>query len=382
MFPTLSSLINYLFGTSLDWSIPTFGFFVVLAFFLSFLVFRMEFKRKEKIGEIHPFYESRNVSIVQRVLILLGYALFGFLFGFKGWAFIEKPDLLIREPFNFLLSSYGHWGWGIAIGISFVIMAIFIMSREKRKSKGQDHLVHPYQLTPKMLLFCAVFGFIGSKFFNIMEDWDLHRNFSVLEILRFSGLTFYGGLIFGAIVYFIMGIRKKFPWRSLADIGALGMLVAYGVGRLGCHFSGDGDWGIVNNIPKPFSWLPDHLWAFNFPHNVIQQGIFIPGCVGKYCMVLPEAVFPTSAYESIFILTAFFILLIFRNKLRTPGLIASIYFVIIGVERLLIEYIRVNYKFNVFGVWMSEAQIISVISILLGIGLFIYIFKLKSSTSR
>lgn len=377
MFPTLSSLINYLFGTSLDWSIPTFGFFVVLAFFLSFLVFRMEFKRKEKIGEIHPFYESHNVSIVERVLILLGYTVFGVLFGFKGWAFIEKPDLLIREPFNFLLSSYGHWGWGIAIGISFVIMAIFIMSREKRKSKGQDHLVHPYQLTPKMLLFCAVFGFIGSKFFNIMEDWDLHRNFSVLEILRFSGLTFYGGLIFGAIVYFIMGIRKKIPWRSLADIGALGMLVAYGVGRLGCHLSGDGDWGIVNNIPKPFSWLPDNLWAFNFPHNVIQQGIFIPGCVGKYCMVLPEAVFPTSAYESIFILTAFFILLIFRNKLRTPGLIASIYFVIIGVERLLIEYIRVNYKFKVFGFWMSEAQIISVISILLGIGLFIYIFKLK-----
>src|SRR5690606_13982566 len=102
--------------------------------------------------------------------------------------------------------------------------------------------------------------------------------------------------------YLYIGIRHGIPWKQLADIGSLGMLVAYGVGRLGCHLSGDGDWGIVNNRDKPFRWLPDWAWSFDFPHNVIHQGVPIPGCTGPYCYVLPEGVFPTSLYESTCIL--------------------------------------------------------------------------------
>ena len=35
--------------------------------------------------------------------------------------------------------------------------------------------------------------------------------------------------------------------------------MGYGVGRLGCQFSGDGDWGIVNTAPAPVSYT--HLRA-------------------------------------------------------------------------------------------------------------------------
>ena len=50
------------------------------------------------------------------------------------------------------------------------------------------------------------------------------------------------------------------------------MMLAYGVGRLGCHFSGDGDWGDPNRFEKPLSILPDWLWAYRYPNNVINEG--------------------------------------------------------------------------------------------------------------
>ena len=68
------------------------------------------------------------------------------------------------------------------------------------------------------------------------------------------------------------------PFLRLADATAPGLLLAYGIGRIGCHVSGDGDWGIPNTLPKPgwLSWAPDWIWAYAYPNNVNRVGIRIP----------------------------------------------------------------------------------------------------------
>lgn len=112
-------------------------------------------------------------------------------------------------------------------------------------------------------------------------------------------------------------------------------MLSYGIGRVGCMMSGDGDWGIVNNNPKP-SWmnfLPDWMWAFKFPHNVNNDGIPIPGCVGRWCHELPEAVYPTSFYETIMAIILFGVLWAIRKQITTPGLLFSIYLILNGAER-------------------------------------------------
>ena len=50
-------------------------------------------------------------------------------------------------------------------------------------------------------------------------------------------------------------------------------MLAYGVGRIGCQVSGDGDWGKVNNYPKPevLNWIPDWAWKYHFPNNVFNS---------------------------------------------------------------------------------------------------------------
>jgi prolipoprotein diacylglyceryltransferase len=133
--------------------------------------------------------------------------------------------------------------------------------------------------------------------------------------------------------------------------------------------SGDGDWGIVNSNPKPnwMSFLPDWMWAFKFPHNVNNDGIPIPGCVGRWCHELPEAVYPTSFYETIMAIILFGVLWAIRKRITTPGLLFSIYLILNGAERFLIESIRVNTQYHILGLGITQAQIISSSLIILGI---------------
>jgi hypothetical protein len=77
-------------------------------------------------------------------------------------------------------------------------------------------------------------------------------------------------LIVAGIAVAIYARRKKIPFLHLADATAPGLILAYGIGRIGCHVSGDGDWGIVNTAEKPgwLSWLPDWAWSYDYPNNV------------------------------------------------------------------------------------------------------------------
>ncbi|MBE8722755.1 prolipoprotein diacylglyceryl transferase [Sphingobacterium pedocola] len=374
MFPTLSHLVNYLLGTDFSWPIPTFGFFVGLSFVLSYLTFRAEFVRKERIGAITAF-EERTPPVREIIwVILIGYGVTGFLIGYKGIAFFLDATAFWANPFRWIFSSDGHLLGGLILSSLFVAFILLTYKRSERKV-AQDGIrtVHPKELMPTLVLWAAVTGFIGAKLLNIFEDYRLYQSHSIWDMLRFSGLTFWGGLLFGATSYLYIGMRKGIDWRHLADIGSLGMLVAYGVGRIGCHLSGDGDWGIVNTVEKPFSWLPNWMWSFNFPHNVIHQGVYMPGCTDKYCYVLPEGVFPTSFYESTAILLAFAVLWIIKGRIKMPGVLFTIYLFVISIERFLIEFIRVNYKFDVFGFLLSEAQLVSLGILLLAVFMVVYL---------
>jgi len=163
----------------------------------------------------------------------------------------------------------------------------------------------------------------------------------------------------------------------LADIGSPGMMLAYGIGRIGCHLAGDGDWGIVNLNHKPgwLTWLPDWMWAFKFPHNAIDAGVQIPGCIGLYCEQLRQGVYPTSFYEAVICISLFGLMWMLRKKIRIPGLMFYLFLILNGGERILIETIRVNQRYDVLGLDLTQAEMIGaamVLGGLTGIGFLIY----------
>ena len=152
-------------------------------------------------------------------------------------------------------------------------------------------------------------------------------------------------------------------------------MIAYGIGRIGCQLSGDGDWGIINVASKPdwLTFLPDWMWSFTYPHNVINEGIPIEGCTGKYCMELANPVWPTPFYEVVMAGFIFVFLWSIRKRIKLDGILFFTYLAINGVERFFIEKIRVNTEYNILG-GITQAEIISSCLVIFGsLGvLFIY----------
>lgn len=370
MFPTISHLIRYFTGIYIPLPIPTFGVFMVLAFTGAYWAFTEEFKRKEKQRIIFPFTKKIIIGKSASLFSLLLYGTGGFLLGYKLIYCLINYHFFVRNPQSILFSHYGNMVGGFLTGVLFISLK-YIQNKqhELEVTKIITKTVHPYQIMDKILFWCGFFGFIGAILLGELERLDLLIKSPIHFFLTFNGLAFYGGLIFGAVTYLYITKKIGITLSNAADIGSPGMMLAYGIGRIGCHLSGDGDWGIINIAPKPhwLNWLPSWMWAFNFPHNVIQQGKYISGCTDNYCNELVYPVFPTSFYEAIICLLLFLLLWSIRRKIKIPGLMFSIFAILNGMERFLIEIIRINPRYSLMGLHFTQAEFISILICLIGI---------------
>jgi prolipoprotein diacylglyceryltransferase len=132
---------------------------------------------------------------------------------------------------------------------------------------------------------------------------------------------------------------------------------------------------------KAFTFIPNWMVAYNYPHNVNNDGILIPGNTEDYNRVLPLPVFPTPFYETVICTLLFLVLWIFRSKIKTAGTITGIYFIVNGLERFAVEKIRVNNQYHFWGIHPSQAEIISFCLILFGLFILIKV-QLKAAATN
>lgn len=377
MFPTISHFIKYAFGVQIPLPINTFGLLVAFAFIAGYWAFTQELKRKEALGLLHPVKKLLVVGKPASAAELSYSGILGFLFGYKlVYAFLNY-SLFVYDAQTVLLSLKGNIIGGLVFG---GIFGWWDYTEKKKTALPQPKKVevteHPYELMGNLIVWAAVWGFLGAKIFDNLEHWDTFIKDPVGGLLSFSGLTFYGGLICGGAAVLYIARKNGIKPLHMLDVGGPGMMLAYSVGRIGCQLSGDGDWGIVNLNPKPFTWLPDWLWAYTYPNNVAMEGVAIPGCEGRFCNVLPLPVYPTPIYEVIICFILFLILWRIRHQIKLPGMMFGIYLMMNGVERFFIELIRVNTKYHVAGISFTQAEMIS--SILFTCGLLLVVFSIRN----
>jgi phosphatidylglycerol:prolipoprotein diacylglycerol transferase len=376
MYPTFSDLLYDLIGIQIPLPIQMFGLMVAISFLVGNYIIGLELKRKYTEGLLSTHTTTVIEGLPATKMELLSNAIFGFIIGFKLFFLIGNYAQFTANPQAALLSLDGSFWGGI---ISAIAMAYWAYYEKNSKKLAQPITktieVMPHQVMGNLTILAAVFGILGAKLFHNLENFDTFIADPIGALLSFSGLTFYGGLICGITAAIWYARSKNIKTIHLLDAAAPGIMIAYGIGRLGCQLSGDGDWGIVNTAAKPswISFLPDWVWSFKFPHNVISDGVPIPGCVGRHCMELPLPVYPTSLYEAIIAITLFFVLWAMRKSIKIPGLLFSIYLMMNGMERFFIEKIRINNIIQFAGFQFTQAELIASIIFLLGVTSFVYL---------
>lgn len=382
MYPTLTHLLQDLFGVTIQTPIKTFGFFVALSFIGANLAMTWEMKRKEKEGLLSTWKKKVWMGKPATTQDYFMSVLFGFILGFKGAEAVMHYSDFVNDTQAFLISARGNFLFGVIGGVVFYYLKL----REDKKQrlpepKQVEVTVHPYQIMGNMTIIAAVTGLIGAKFFHIFEDWANFMDDPMGLLFSASGLTFYGGLICGGAGVLWYANKHGIKPLHMLDIGGPAMMLAYGMGRVGCHMSGDGDWGIVNTSPKP-SWLPDWFWSYGYPHNVLNAGERIPGCEGDYCGVLVPGVYPTPLYEAIAGIGLFLVLWSLRKRIKTAGVLFCIYLIFSGLERFFIEKIRVNTLYDFAGMQVTQAEIISTFMVALGVAGIIYLKNTEKKSTQ
>jgi phosphatidylglycerol---prolipoprotein diacylglyceryl transferase len=384
MYPTITDLLRDLFGISIPLPIQTFGFFVGLGFLTAIYFSIKELQRKEEDGLLKPTKTYEKTGYPPTTTELITNALAGFLLGYKLLYIILDYQNFTLNPQDYILSTEGNLIGGLVAAAALSWMKY----SEKKKNQlekpyEKEVIMRPFEHMGNITLLAGAGGFIGAKIFHNLENWNEFMADPVEALLSFSGLTMYGGLIVAATMIYFYCRKHGLRYITIADSIAPGLMLSYGVGRIGCHMSGDGDWGIVNSAPMPqwLSFLPEWMWSYNYPNNVINDGVPIPGCVGRHCYQLPEGVYPTSFYEFLMTIVLFAILWSIRKRFNAPGLLFSIYLMMNGAERLLIESIRVNTRYEIGSFSFTQAQLIAVLMMMAGAVLF-RIYHQKNKTGE
>jgi phosphatidylglycerol:prolipoprotein diacylglycerol transferase len=161
-----------------------------------------------------------------------------------------------------------------------------------------------------------------------------------------AGFAWYGGLLAGVAALMWQGaasrpngLRGGRAMARMLDLAAPAAAIGYGVGRIGCLTSGDGDYGKVTTLP----------WGVHMARNAL-----VP---------TPDLVQPAPVYEFLFAVLLAWWLWRRQTKPQPLGFITGEYLVLSGIARFLVEFVRINPRIY-FG--LSNAQVAAIGTVVVG----------------
>ena len=314
------------------------------------------------VGAVRSWAPARLPPMYPRVSDLL-YDLFG----------VESPIPLYS--FGLMVATalvVGAWITRRELDRKYALGQVEPVRIKEKDKRGREKLVaaSPSVLVWTMIAISAVAGVVGAKLFNIVDFWDQFAANPVRYLFSGSGLTYLGGLLFATLGVAWYARRRGIRWGPLADAIAPASMLGYGIGRIGCYLSGDGDWGVCSDLAAKPSWIPGPLWSETFPNNFLGVDVLTwgGGERGVETCTLPpgvaDGVYPTMLYETFMAAVLAGLLWAMRKHPFKAGWLFMVYLVMTGAERFLIEFIRINREWA-FG--LSQSQWLSIAMMIAGV---------------
>jgi phosphatidylglycerol:prolipoprotein diacylglycerol transferase len=244
--------------------------------------------------------------------------------------------------------TLGSYGLMVAIGL---ICGFFILRADfARRGVSAD--------AEAIIGIAGLAGLAGSRLYHLLESPAEFFADPWPQLFSTMGFAFAGAIIGGFFALLLLAKRFKMSPLLMLDAASPAAALGYGIGRIGCLISGDGDYGIPTSLP----------WGMSFPNGIVPT---------------TERVHPTPIYEFLVAILIFWILWRLGAralKTRAPnGIIFAAYLVLTGIARFLVEIIRINPR-SFYG--LTNAQVASVVSVIAGAALYLYCRKAKPVPAR
>ena len=241
-----------------------------------------------------------------------------------------------------------YW-YSIFIFLAMFVACIIIMNETRKQKINSEFMVN-------LLFYGIIFSLIGARLYYVLFNLDYYLQYP-LEILEVwnGGLAIHGGIIAGFI--WIVLYTKKYKAKTLKvlDICAVGLIVGQAIGRWGNFFNHEVYGAITTQASLQKLGVPDFIVDEMYINGAYRQPIFI--------------------YESIWNLTGFFALLIFRRfRYIKNGQITGIYLIWYAIGRFALEFVRDESQCLMLGPF-RVAVIASILLFIIGVCLLIFCKK-------
>jgi phosphatidylglycerol---prolipoprotein diacylglyceryl transferase len=210
------------------------------------------------------------------------------------------------RPVLFEIGPFEIHSWGVVVTVAFVA-AWYVLRLELERLVGKGEAAFP------LVLAAAAGGVVGARLYWFAEHLG---DASLTDSFSGAGFTWYGGLLGGTAAVIVVARRRGIGIEPLLGAAAPALALGYGIGRIACQLAGDGTYGIASHLP----------WAMSYPHGEVPT---------------TERVHPTPVYETLASLLIFAVLWRLRTR-TTPLRLFALYLVLAGLERFLVEFIRLN----------------------------------------
>src|SRR5437773_10786679 len=115
-------------------------------------------------------------------------------------------------------------------------------------------------------------GIGGARLYHLLESPAEFFAHPLPLLFSTMGFAWFGAVIGGFIALVLLARHYRMSMLLMLDVASPAAALGYGVGRIGCLISGDGDYGIPTSLP----------WGMSFPNGLVPT---------------TERVHPTPIYE-------------------------------------------------------------------------------------